>query len=287
MKPWYAFLQCNAGQMPIAAKMVDLVIGSPPYTDRRKYPGAPPYIQTQFTVLEWVDWMLRITHEGLRVSRGPVIWIANGKIEDGRYHAAVEGLIWEAYKSGIHCEHPLIWSKNALPSRTKGDWWNNGWEYITAFIPPEWDHKFNWQEIATQQKYMSGGGTRFKGVDGQRRVQEVAERREKAAPYDIIRATVGGGHMGHPAGSETDAGYPESLIEPIILALTDPGDLIYDPFSGSGTTVAVAAKHGRRAIGGDCRMSQCQLGRRRMTEPVLTKREQVAQSAFVGNLFEK
>jgi site-specific DNA-methyltransferase (adenine-specific) len=42
---------------------------------------------------------------------------------------------------------------------------------------------------------------------------------------------------------------PLALLEPIVLCASEPGDLIVDPFSGSGTTGAAAIRHGRRYIG--------------------------------------
>lgn len=45
------------------------------------------------------------------------------------------------------------------------------------------------------------------------------------------------------------ATFPPDLIEPCILAGSAPGDTVLDPFSGSGTTAAVALKHHRQAIG--------------------------------------
>jgi len=42
---------------------------------------------------------------------------------------------------------------------------------------------------------------------------------------------------------------PVALLERIVLASTGPGDLILDPFSGSGTTGVAAVKHGRRYVG--------------------------------------
>lgn len=45
------------------------------------------------------------------------------------------------------------------------------------------------------------------------------------------------------------ATYPEKLVEPCILAGSRPGDLVLDPFAGSGTTLRVAIRHGRKAIG--------------------------------------
>lgn len=42
---------------------------------------------------------------------------------------------------------------------------------------------------------------------------------------------------------------PELLAEPCILAGSRPGDLVFDPFAGSGTTAKVALRHGRRFVG--------------------------------------
>lgn len=47
---------------------------------------------------------------------------------------------------------------------------------------------------------------------------------------------------------------PESILDRIVRATTDPGDLVVDPFAGSGTTLAVAQRLGRRAIG--CELSE-------------------------------
>lgn len=44
---------------------------------------------------------------------------------------------------------------------------------------------------------------------------------------------------------------PEALLERVILASTNEGDIVLDPFCGSGTTGAVALRHGRRFIGID------------------------------------
>jgi DNA modification methylase len=42
---------------------------------------------------------------------------------------------------------------------------------------------------------------------------------------------------------------PEKLVERAVLASSRPGDLVLDPFLGSGTTAAVARRHGRRFLG--------------------------------------
>lgn len=60
------------------------------------------------------------------------------------------------------------------------------------------------------------------------------------------------------------ATFPEALVEPCILAGSAPGDLVLDPFGGSGTTAAVALKHGRRAVLIELNPEYCELARQRV-----------------------
>jgi DNA modification methylase len=72
--------------------------------------------------------------------------------------------------------------------------------------------------------------------------------------------------MGHPLACETEAPYPEGVPEPFIRTLCPPGGRVLDPFSGSGTTVAIAKKLGRVGVGTDIRQNQCLLGARRLAD---------------------
>ena len=57
---------------------------------------------------------------------------------------------------------------------------------------------------------------------------------------------------------------PEALIERIIKASTNPGDIVFDCFMGSGTTQAVAMKLGRRFIGADINLGAIQTTTKRL-----------------------
>jgi tRNA G10 N-methylase Trm11 len=52
-----------------------------------------------------------------------------------------------------------------------------------------------------------------------------------------------------PAGAEDPVHFPESLVEAVINEYTTPGQRVLDPFAGYGTTLVVAERMGRRAIG--------------------------------------
>jgi DNA modification methylase len=57
---------------------------------------------------------------------------------------------------------------------------------------------------------------------------------------------------------------PEALLERIIKASSNPGDLVFDCFMGSGTTQAVAMKLGRRFIGADINLGAIQTTTKRL-----------------------
>ena len=60
---------------------------------------------------------------------------------------------------------------------------------------------------------------------------------------------------------------PESLLERIIKASSNDGDLVLDPFAGSFTTCSVARKHGRKSIGIEINEEYVKMGLRRLDIP--------------------
>jgi len=66
---------------------------------------------------------------------------------------------------------------------------------------------------------------------------------------------------------------PERLIDRIVKVSSRPGDLVYDPFSGSGTTVVVAARLGRRYLGIDLSEDYVHHSRQRLADTLAGKRK--------------
>ena len=60
------------------------------------------------------------------------------------------------------------------------------------------------------------------------------------------------------------AQFPEKLIEKCILASTNEGDTILDPFMGSGTTAVVSLKHKRKVIGMELNKNYCEIIKKRL-----------------------
>jgi DNA modification methylase len=67
-----------------------------------------------------------------------------------------------------------------------------------------------------------------------------------------------------PPGAVLDVHFPEALAAAVIEEFTAPGDLVLDPFAGYGTTLAVAERLGRRAIGVELSESHLEIIRARI-----------------------
>ena len=84
-----------------------------------------------------------------------------------------------------------------------------------------------------------------------------------AKPRDVFDIPVLCNGMAEKTAHTTQK--PEALIERLILASSRPGDLVVDPFVGSGTTAVVAARLGRRFLCGDADGRFVGLARDRLT----------------------
>ena len=266
---------CRAGDCiefldGLPPRSVQLVIGSPQYADKGGRYGSDDV--KKLGTVAWVDWMLDVTRAARRVAAGDVIWIVNGTVTGGYYGPAVEGLLWRWYTEGPplddterlpgKLERPCIWTKNAPPNRS--DWFGNDWEYIICFPDPGPRTVWNPDSIATAPKFDTGGKFRQRGADGKRVEGGAYPTNPLTRPRDVFRATVGGGHLGHPRAHDNEAPCPLAIVEPFIKTLTNPGDVVCDPFTGSGTTCHAAIVNGRAFVGCDLRESQVQLTRERM-----------------------
>lgn len=83
---------------------------------------------------------------------------------------------------------------------------------------------------------------------------------------DLRTHSVGGGVMGDRLCHQNEAPFPESLAEFLIRSFCQPGGIVLDPFCGSGTTLAMAERWGRKWIGIECRKSQVELSLERIAK---------------------
>jgi len=111
------------------------------------------------------------------------------------------------------------------------------------------------------------------------RRQVIAPYTENGQPKDWEQSEAGRFRLTHPSNLWTDLTVPfwsmpentdhptqkpEKLLAKIILASSNPGDMVFDPFLGSGTTSVVAKKLGRRYVGIEIDELYCCLAEKRL-----------------------
>lgn len=288
------FVVADVVRLPFGDHAFDVVFGSPPYVDCRLYLEDGQDLGISRECHDWVEWMLAVTTECLRVSKGAVVWVASGATRDRNYWPACEGLMYEWYRRGGHAYRPCYWNRAGIPGSGSDQWFRSDVEYVMCFKRPGPLPYANNIAMGAAPKWAPGGAMSYRLKNGTR-VERGNVRREAVAnghgsimrarepdangdsrrymnyvppdvanPGNLISIPVGGNRLGAKIAHESEAPFPERLAEFFLSSLCPPDGICLDPFSGSGTTVAVARKLGMRGIGADIRLSQCRLGRRRI-----------------------
>ena len=154
----------------------------------------------------------------------------------------------EMTNRGWILRNEIIWhKKNAMPS-SASDRFTVDFEKVFFFSKNK-QYKFNQQLEPYQHPINRWGGTLVKRLNGAdeygmaqriRDYRPVKDGKNKRCVWSINTKPFSEAHF---------AVYPEALIEPCILAGTDKGDIILDPFFGAGTTGVAAYKHNRKFVG--------------------------------------
>lgn len=117
-------------------------------------------------------------------------------------------------------------------------------------VPPRFNQLYEPLSASTQKTWGDKKQTAVFGAAGKRLRSSTADEPSRGVPmgdvWDIgVIAPVSKERTGYPSQK------PELLLERIVTALSNPGELVLDAYAGSGTTLAVAANLGRRFVGLD------------------------------------
>ena len=223
----------------------DLIVTSPPYAERRKkaYGGIPAE--------KYVEWFLPISAELRRVLKPTGSFVLNIKegTHDGERQTYVYELALALRKQGWLFVDEMIWHKtNPFPTGNKNRL-KDGFERCYHFAKTK---KFKFFPDVVRTKSASKWAR-----DNERRKNKGAHRTTNGSGMNMSRRVVGdlvrpsnvvtmpssSINIGHPAA------FPLGLPEFFIRLMTEEGDVVLDPFMGSGTTALVARGLGRRYVG--------------------------------------
>lgn len=230
---------------------VDLIFTSPPYADRRKkiYGGIHPD--------EYVEWFKPISEQLFRVLKPTGTFVLNIKerVVNGERHTFVLELVMALREQGWLWTEEFIWhKKNSYP----GKWPNrfrDSWERLLQFNK---DKKFNMYQEAVMVPIGKWAKSRLKNLSDTDKIRDNARNnsgfgknvsnwlnRDMVYPTNVVHLATECNNKDHSAA------FPDELPEWFIKLFTVEGDVVLDPFMGSGTTNLVAANMGRKSIGID------------------------------------
>lgn len=264
----WSFQVGDCEHLPFPDDYFDLVFCSPPYESQRAYSE----IAFCKSGEEWVGWAVACFEECLRVCKGLVAWVVEGFTGDFAYSSTPFLLLADLHRKGVKIRKPCVFKRNGIPGTGGPDWLRNDWEPIICATK---NGKLPWAEPTAMGAPPKQNKPRYatnRNKDGSRK-QALYVDPEVCNPGNVIEGLVGCGGLGWRDAHENEAPFPEWLAEFFVKSFCPPGGIVLDPFSGSGTTVHVAVRHGRNGIGVDARESQVWLGETRLMGLTVSERK--------------
>ena len=215
---------------------VDFVITSPPYDNIRNYNGF------DFNFKEVAQNLFRVMKNG-----GVVIWVVSDATHKGSETGTSFKQALYFQEIGFRLHDTMIYYKNN-PMPQTGNRYHQHFEYMFAFSKGS-PKTFN--PIMEETKYKGMANMKNRGKDGKLEYKKV-QRADTKKVGNVFFYSIGGGiSTKDKIAFEHPAIFPEKLVEDQINTWTNKGDIIYDPFMGSGTTAKMAEMLDRQWIGSE------------------------------------
>ena len=240
------------GQLP--RECVDLVVTSPPYDDLRTYGGH----SWDFFGVAWH--LKRVLKPG-----GVIVWVVGDATKDGSETGTSMEQALHFKRLGLNLHDTMIYMKDA-PQFPDANRYGQVWEFafvLSAGMPKT-------KNLICDRKNVSFGRT----VTGTNRQADGTTKKASCFGQDIkefgqrfnvwqYASTKGNAETEHPAP------FPQKLAGDHIVTWSNHGDVVLDPFSGSGTTAKAAKELGRRFLGLEINPEYCAIAERRIAQETL------------------
>jgi DNA modification methylase len=235
---------------------IDLTVTSPPYDTLRSYGGN-----------DWGwDEFIQLAPELFRVTKpgGVVVWVVNDATVDGSETGTSFRQALRFKDCGFRLHDTMIYRTNKPPANITTRC-QPCFEFMfvlskgtpSTFNPPI--EKCEWAGVGTSPTQRDKLGQL---IGGKRRVIGETKVRDNIWHFDT-----GSGKQEDP--NCHPAPFPESLARDHILSWSNEGDVVLDPFAGSGTTLKMAKDTERLFIGVEIHEPYCEIVRNRLAQKLL------------------
>ncbi len=237
-------------QKNLKHSIFNTIITSPPYNIGKEY-------ETVKSIDEYINWSTHwITDASkLLLSNGALLLNLGYISVEGKGHAVpIPYLLWD--KVPLYLNQEIVWNysagvacKNYLSPRN---------EKVLWYVKNSGDYIFNLDAIRDKNvKYPNSK------KNGKPRVNTLGKNPSDV--WEIAKVTTGRDRASqertpHPCQ------FPTDLIDRLVLGFSNPGDIIYDPFVGSGTTFISCLNHQRYCIGFEINQKYCEIAKNRIEE---------------------
>ena len=235
---------CRDGLRDVPDGAIDLIVTSPPYNIGKSYEASAD-LDTYFAALQpIIDELMRVLSP-----TGSVCWQVGNHVDKGEV-VPLDILYYPLFKRhGLKLRNRIVWTfEHGLHASKR---FSGRYETILWFTRSD-TYTFNLDPVRVPSKYP--GKRHFKGEkQGQPSCNPLGKNPAdvwKIMQHDWETAlwNIPNVKANHPEKTAHPCQFPIELAERCVLALTNEGDRVLDPFSGAGSAPLAALKHGRRAM---------------------------------------
>lgn len=227
-----------------------LVVTSPPYNLGKDY-------EDDLGLAEYMEGQAETIAEAVRICApdGSICWQVGNYVENGEI-VPLDVVLYPIFRAHkLKLRNRVVWHFGHGLHCTRR--FSGRYEVVLWFTKTD-DYYFNLDAVRVPQKYP--GKKYYKGP----KAGELSGNPKGKNPGDVwILPNV---KANHREKTEHPCQFPIALIERLILALTEPGDLVVDPYVGVGTTVAAAVLTERRGAGADTMAEYIDIARQRVQQ---------------------
>jgi adenine-specific DNA-methyltransferase len=231
-----------------------LIISSPPYNIGKDYEK-----DSRRTVLEYIAWQRQILSRlyDMLEQNGSLCWQVGSFVKSNKYLPLDMALYPVFVDLGFKLRNRIIWRFNFGHNADRR---LSGRYETLLWLTKSDDYKFNLDPIRIPQIYpgkrhsSSKGSIKAGQPSGNPLGKNPSDFWEFSAERDFVENPVWdipNVKAGHPEKTVHTCQFPIELAERCVLAFTDSGESILDPFVGTGSSAIAAIKHGRHATGID------------------------------------